>query len=217
MCTEKATEKIRLRSLHIMNLLICFFLLASNNPFNLLTQLSCCSFRAPLGAFSCELIKLSDLYWAVFLLFPTISVRTAVIVVLYIHRHSFLYVWTAYSPADSADLRRQTTKQQNSLYLKQPVFLCVIMQLCCIRLRDLRNLRENIHPNLLNQYTQKKPQCLPLISQIYADKTPKQQNSLNLKQIVFLCVIMQLAAFLCVICVICGRITRKRTLSIGTN
>ena len=47
---------------------------------------------------------------------------------------------------------------------------------CCIRLRDLRDLRENIHPNLLNQYTQKKPQCLPLISQIYADNT---QNNIN--------------------------------------
>ncbi len=91
-------------------------------------------------------------------------------------------------PADSADLRRQTTKQQNSLYLKQPVFLCVIMQPCCIPLRDLRYLRENIHMRVLNQYTQKKPQCLPLISQIYADK---QQNSLYLKLPVFLCDIMQ--------------------------
>ena len=45
------------------------------------------------------------------------------------HRHSFLYVWTAYSPADLADLRRRTPKQQNSLNLKQTVFLCVIMQL----------------------------------------------------------------------------------------
>ena len=36
--------------------------------------------------------------------------------------------------------------------------------------------------------------------------TTKPQNSLNLKQPVFLCVIMQLAAFLCVICAICGRI-----------
>ena len=51
-----------------------------------------------------------------------------------------------------------------------------------------------------------KPQCLPQISLIYADKTTKQQNSLNLKQTVFLCVIMQPAAFVCVICVICGRI-----------
>ena len=50
---------------------------------------------------------------------------------------------TPKSPADLADLRRQITKQQNSLNLKQTVFLCDIMQLCCIRLRDLRNLREN--------------------------------------------------------------------------
>ena len=42
---------------------------------------------------------------------------------------------------------------------------------CCIPLRHLRNLRENIHMRVLNQYTQKKPQCLPQISQIYADKT----------------------------------------------
>ena len=55
---------------------------------------------------------------------------------------------------------------------------------------------------------------LPQISLIHADK---QQNSLNLKQPVFLCVIMQPAAFLCVICVICGRITRKSTQSISTN
>ena len=48
-----------------------------------------------------------------------------------------------------------------------------------------------------------KPQCLPQISLIIADK---QQNRNNLTLSVFLCVIMQLAAFLCVICVICGRI-----------
>ena len=53
---------------------------------------------------------------------------------------------------------------------------------CCIPLRDLRYLRENIHPNLLNQYTQTKPQCLPQISLIYADKTPKQQNILYLNR-----------------------------------
>ena len=58
-----------------------------------------------------------------------------------------------------------------------------------------------------------KPQCLSLITQIIADKP---QNSLNLKQPVFLCEIMQLAAFLCVISAICGRITRKHTQSIRT-
>ena len=45
-------------------------------------------------------------------------------------------------------------------------------------------------------------------------QTPKQQNSLNLKQSVFLCEIIQLVVFLCVICAICGRITRKSTQSI---
>ena len=84
MCTEKTTEKIRLRSLHIMNLLICFFLLASNFPIQSTHATFLPFFRAPLGAFSCELIKLSDLYWAVFPLFPIISVRTAVIVVCFI-------------------------------------------------------------------------------------------------------------------------------------
>ena len=49
---------------------------------------------------------------------------------------------------------------------------------CCIPLRHLRNLRENIHPNLLNQSTQKKPQCLPQISLIYADK-PQNHNNLT--------------------------------------
>ena len=157
-------------------------------------------------------------------------------------------------------------KQQNSLNLKQTVFLCDIMQLCCIPLchlrnlrenthpnllnlycsnetpevsrrsrwftqtnhktaltspiclslrdnaacciplRDLRNLRENTHPNLLNQYTQTKPQCPPQISQITQTKPTKQQNNINLNQTVFLCVIMQPAAFVCVICAICGRI-----------
>ncbi len=59
----------------------------------------------------------------------------------------------------------------------------------------------------------KKRQCLPQISLIIADK---QQNRNNLTLSVFLCVIMQLDAFLCVICVICGRITRKHTQSIRT-
>jgi hypothetical protein len=51
---------------------------------------------------------------------------------------------------------------------------------------------------VLNQSANKKPQYLPQIPLIYADKpqTTKQQNSLYLKQPVFLCDIMQLAAFL---------------------
>ena len=76
---------------------------------------------------------------------------------------------TPISPADLADLRRQTTKQQNSLTSRN----CLSLRdnaACCIPLRDLRNLRENIHMRVLNQYTQTKPQCLPQITQIYADK-----------------------------------------------
>ncbi len=75
---------------------------------------------------------------------------------------------------------------------------------CCIPLRDLRNLRENKHASVLNQSTQKKPQCLPLISQIYADKQQNRKTSPNclssLRNNAACCIP------LCVICVICGRI-----------
>ena len=55
-----------------------------------------------------------------------------------------------------------------------------------------------------------------------ADDADEPQNqdykiaTITPTQTVFLCEIMQLAAFLCAICVICGRITRKRTQSIRT-
>ena len=82
------------------------------------------------------------------------------------------------------------------------------MQQSCIPLRNLRNLRENKHISVLYQSAQMKPQCIPLISQIYADKTQNNKTAITTTTSlsVFLCVIMQLAAFLCVICVICGRI-----------
>ena len=60
--------------------------------------------------------------------------------------------------------------------------------------------------------------CLSLISLIYADEPLKNDQTAITSspyQTVFLCVIMQLAAFLCVICAICGRITRKSTQSIA--
>ena len=93
------------------------------------------------------------------------------------------------------------------------------MQPRCIPLRNLRNLRENKHISVLYQSAQMKPQCIPLISQIYADKTQNNKTAITTTTSlsVFLCVIMQLAAFLCVICAICGRITRKSTQSICTN
>jgi hypothetical protein len=77
------------------------------------------------------------------------------------------------SPADLADLRRQNTNSKTTItaIISQPSPTCLSLRdnaACCIR---LRNLRENIHMRVLNQYTQKKPQCLPQISLIYADKT----------------------------------------------
>ena len=89
---------------------------------------------------------------------------------------------TPKSPADLADLRRRNPKQQNILYLKRNCLSLRNNAACCIPLRHLRYLRENIHPNLLNQSTQEKPQYLPQISLIHADK---QQNSLNLTNLSF--------------------------------
>ena len=126
-------------------------------------------------AFSCQLIKLSDLYWAVFfLLFPIISVRTAVIVVCFICP-------ICLSLRDNAA--------------------------CCIPLRDLRNLRENIHVRVLKLYYTNET---PISLADYANdrrRNPKQQKQ---QQPSPACLSLRynaaLAAFLCVICAICGRI-----------
>ena len=70
---------------------------------------------------------------------------------------------------------------------------------------------------VLNQTTQKKPQYLPQITQIYADEpqnhktTLTTQNCLSLRNNAACCIP------LCVICVISGRITRKSTQSIHIN
>ena len=53
------------------------------------------------------------------------------------------------------------------------------MQLAAFSLRHLRYLRENNHMRGLNQSTQKKPQYLPQISLIYADKTQNYNNLTN--------------------------------------
>ena len=50
---------------------------------------------------------------------------------------------------------------------------------CCIPLRHLRYLRENIHIRVLNQSAQMKPLCLPQITLIYADKTQNHNNYPN--------------------------------------
>ena len=76
------------------------------------------------------------------------------------------------SLADLADLRRRTTKQQYPQAKLTPICLSLRNNAaCCIRLRDLRYLRENIHMRVLNQSANKKPQYLPQIPLIYADET----------------------------------------------
>ena len=49
----------------------------------------------------------------------------------------------------------------------------------CIPLRNLRYLRENIHARVLKQSAQTKPQCIPQISQIYADKPQNNKTALT--------------------------------------
>ena len=67
--------------------------------------------------------------------------------------------------------------QNNKTALTSPICLSLRNNAaCCIPLRHLRYLRENMHPNLLNLYTQTKPQCLPQIPQIYADETQNNNN-----------------------------------------
>ena len=76
------------------------------------------------------------------------------------------------SPADLADdadkpqnyNNPKTKLATNCLYLRDNAA-------CCIPLRNQRYLRENNHMRVLNLLAQTKPQCLPLISLIYADKT----------------------------------------------
>jgi len=71
------------------------------------------------------------------------------------------------------------------------------MQPRCIPLRDLRNLRENIHMRGLNQYTNKEIPMSPADLADDADKTQNNKTSTTTlpTQPVFLCEIMQLAAF----------------------
>ena len=119
------------------------------------------------------------------------------------------------SPADLADLRRLTPKQQNHIKLTtNPNCLSLRYNAaCCIPLRDLRNLRENIHARVLNLYCTNENPMYPADLADLRRQTTKHRTTI-ITQSVFLCVIMQPAAFLCVICVICGRITRKSTQSI---
>ena len=81
------------------------------------------------------------------------------------------------SLADPADLRRQTPKPKATITtITTLTTTCLSLRYnaaCCIPLRDLRHLRENKHARVLYLSPKKKPQCLPQISQIYADQTTK--------------------------------------------
>ena len=109
------------------------------------------------------------------------------------------------SPADLADLRRQSTiTTLTSIYnlceiMPSTAFLCVICAICG---RITRKSTQSI-------YT-KKPQCLSLIPLMIADET---QNNTNYKKY-FSANKCSLLHSLCDLCVICERITRKRTQSI---
>ncbi len=101
-----------------------------------------------------------------------------------------------------------TTKTTITAIISQPSPTCLSLRnnaACCIPLHDLRNLRENTRKSTQSICTEETPMS-PADSADLRRRNPKQQNNINHKQIVFLCEIMQPAAFLCVICVICGRI-----------
>ncbi len=100
----------------------------------------------------------------------------------------------------------QETLTTNCLYLRNNAACCIPY------LRNLRNLRENNTQEYSIYIAQRKPQCLPQISQMTQTnhKTQSSNNHNNHNnQPVFLCEIMQLAAFICVICVICGKINTQ--------
>ena len=95
----------------------------------------------------------------------------AVIVVLDIHRHSFCI---CERPILSQITQMIADKPQNNkTALTSPTCLSLRNDAaCCIPLRDLRYLRENIHMRVLQQSTQTKPQKSPADHADYADKNP---------------------------------------------
>ena len=56
---------------------------------------------------------------------------------------------------------------------------------CCIPLRDLRNLRENIHARVLNLYCSNETPMSPADLADLRRQNPKQQNSLNFTKLSF--------------------------------
>ena len=80
---------------------------------------------------------------------------------------------------------------------------------CCIPLCVICVICGRIHARVLNLSAQKKPQYISRRSRRFTQTKPQNHKTALTSpphQPVFLCVIMQPAAFLCVICAICGRI-----------
>ena len=125
---------------------------------------------------------------------------------------------TPMSPADSADLRRQTSKQQISKHKPQnhklqitvkttiTSLICLSLRnnaACCIRLRDLRHLREN-NTQEYSICQHKRNHNVSRRSCWFTQTKPKTTLTspicLSLRNNAACCIP------LCVICVICGRI-----------
>ena len=107
-------------------------------------------------------------------------------------RHFSQSYITTYSPADLADIRRQTprtTLATNCLFLRNNAA-------CCIPLRDLRHLRENNTQAYSSNIPRRNPRSLSQIPQIIADKPQKnkpqshinQANCLSLRNNVACCI-----------------------------
>ena len=87
---------------------------------------------------------------------------------------------TPMSPADFADLRRQTTittkqplPQTNCLSLRDNAACCIPLCVICV-------ICGRIHARVLNLLAYMNPQYLPQILLIYADKTQKRKTTLTI-------------------------------------
>ena len=83
--------------------------------------------------------------------------------------------------------------------MRQLSFVCEIMQLAAFPLRNLRDLREK-RPFTCKERARKE-RGYPLTALLHKHEL----HDSTMRQLSFICEIMQLAAFLCVISVICGR------------
>ena len=129
-----------------------------------------------------------------------------------------------YSPADNADHAERM--QQAALFRRERQFVAsggwgvmcfwVLSAIICvicerigrshIRKEQGKSKERARNEQGINEHVSSQLCCINMNSIVF-----------TMRQLSFVCEIMQLAAFLCVICAICGRITRKSTQSICTN